>query len=235
MHNKVTIDGLEEPVYFKRRKGTKNLRISIKGDGKVTVTVPYGIPEFAARSFVRSKIDWIKKNQKPKLIIENRSHIGKSHRLIIKPSYASRHSTKVTETEILVNLPVEIEQTSSKGQKIIKKACDKALLYEAETLLPQRLKQMGQKTGIVYNSCRIKKLKSRWGSCDSDKNITLNTYLIQLDWKLIDYVIFHELAHTHYPHHQNDFWNFVNKLCPDYIDLRKELKEMPTSIMPTIF
>ncbi len=235
MQKLIEIAGLEHPVTLSRRKGTKNLRISIKNSNKVVLSVPYGIPESAAKLFVTSKIDWIQKNIEPARIISNGAHIGKSHRLVIEPSNANRHSTKVTSTEIVVRLPADIAADSPKGQAIIKKACDKALLQQATRLLPQRLEFVSKKTGVDYRTCTVKKLKSRWGACDSRKNISLNSYLIQLDWDLIDYVICHELAHTHHAHHQKEFWDFVATLCPDYKQLRKQLKTHPTDINPTNF
>ena len=235
MQKTVTVEGIEHPVILRRRKGTRNLRISLKSEGKVHVSVPRGIPEQAAKMFVRSKAEWINKHIKePSLIFDN-SHIGKSHILRVKPSDADRHSTKVTDTEIIVRLPHNIDIKTSTGQKIIKKACDKALLIQAKRLLPQRLEHLSSETGLDYRSCTIKKLKSRWGACDSFKNISLNSYLVQLDWELIDYVIYHELAHTVHAHHQKSFWDLVNEICPDYKRLRKSLKEKQTDVTPTTF
>jgi len=235
MQKSIIIEGFDQPIQLARRKGTRNIRIAIKSDGKVRLTIPYGVPEFAAKKYLKSKVDWINKNIKPPTIILDNSHIGKSHRLKILPSNATRHSTKVTATGVFVNLPYTIDTSSPEGQKIIKKACDKALLQEASVLLPQRLEQLSKETQIEYRGCTIKKLKSRWGACDSHKNISLNSYLIQLDWSLIDYVIYHELAHINHPHHKSEFWNLVSVLEPNYKVLRKELKSKPTDIDPTNF
>jgi len=231
----IKVEGIDHPVILTRRKGTRNLRIALKSDGNVQLSIPYGVPEFTAKSFLKSKIKWILKNAKQPSIIPNNSHIGKSHQLSIIPSSATRHSTKVTDNDIIVKLPIEFNENDFEAQKIIKKACDKALLIEAKRLLPQRLEQISLKTGIKYHDCKVKKLKSRWGSCDSLKNITLNSYLIQLDWNLIDYVINHELAHTHHQHHQKEFWEFVSNMMPNYKEFRKELKNKPTGIIPTNF
>jgi predicted metal-dependent hydrolase len=233
MQKHITIDGLDLPVMISRRKGTRNLRISLKDDGIIRLSVPYGVPDFAAKAFIRSKIEWVQKNHKPLALLENGMHIGKSHRLVIKHNNASRNSTKITDTEIRVMLPKTTSWSSSQAQTIIKKACEKALLSEAVSLLPQRLNQISRETGIEFNQFYIKKLKSRWGACDNHKNITLNIYLIQLDWKLIDYVIRHELAHTHHPHHQQDFWSYLAQICPDFKQLRSELKKQPTNVYPT--
>ncbi len=229
----ISVEGLDKKIILARRKGTQNLKISLKSDGNVRVTVPYGVPEFVAKKFVKDRIDWIYKHQKPQITLESGNHIGKSHVLSVGYSDASRHSTKINNTEIIVRLPRGTDVYSLETQEIIKKACGKALLKEGNNLLPQRLDFLSKKHSIEYKSCSVKKLKSRWGACDNNKNITLNSYLIQLDWELIDYVICHELAHTAHQHHQLEFWNMVHELLPNYKDLRKALKSKPTSIMPT--
>ncbi len=233
MQKPLHIDGLDNPIILARRKGTRSLRLSIKSDGVIRVGVPYGIPDFLAKKFVESKVDWIKTHLKPQITLHDGSHIGKNHRVVINYVDSSRHSTKITDTEIRVNLPTEIKEASARGQKIIKSACEKALLIESENLLLQRLKQLSVKHGIEYRGGSIKKLKSRWGACDHRNNISLNSYLIQLDWNLIDYVICHELSHTKHHHHQPSFWQYLGTIYPDYKNAKKMIKTKATDIIAT--
>ncbi len=232
----ITIDGLDRPVTLARRKGTRSLKIAIKNNGEVRLTVPYGIPEIYAKQFLIKKIDWINQHrpsqQEPLL---NGARIGKGHRLQIEKTDANRQSTRIKDIYIQVKLPKSLEPTDPEAQTHIIKACEKALLAEATQLLPQRLEMMSKRTGIPYKSCSVKKLKSRWGACDTHNNISLNIFLIQLDWTLIDYVIFHELAHTKEHNHQEPFWALVETICPDYKKLRRELRSKPTAILPTFY
>jgi predicted metal-dependent hydrolase len=122
-----------------------------------------------------------------------------------------------------------------KVQSAMKKVAEKALGLEAERLLPQRLETLAQKYNCTYASVTTRKLTSRWGSCDSRKQITLSIYLMQLSWELIDYVIIHELAHTTHQHHQADFWEEVERMLPSWKTLRKELKSKPTDVFATNF
>ena len=66
-------------------------------------------------------------------------------------------------------------------------------------------------------------MKSRWGSCSSRKNISINVYLKYLPEKLIEYVIFHEMAHLVELNHSKKFWNIINSKFPDYKSLENEL------------
>ena len=77
---------------------------------------------------------------------------------------------------------------------------------------------------IPYPSLTIRKMKTRWGVCNTRiKKITLNLELIKKDKKYLDYVIVHELSHLVYPNHGSDFWHLVSLLVPNYKILRKEL------------
>ncbi len=79
---------------------------------------------------------------------------------------------------------------------------------------------------IIIPKLRIRKMKTRWGVCNIEKQIiTLNSELFKYDLDIINYVIIHELAHFIYPNHSKDFWALVSKYCPNYKKLRKELKD----------
>ena len=68
-------------------------------------------------------------------------------------------------------------------------------------------------------------MKTRWGSCNTlTRSITFNLQLYKKPLEVIDYVILHELAHIPYPHHQKEFWNFVEKYIPDWKKRRDLLK-----------
>lgn len=67
-------------------------------------------------------------------------------------------------------------------------------------------------------------MKSRWGSCSSKGKITLNTELIKLADKYIEYVMIHELCHLKHHNHGPGFYALMTELCPDWKRLRNELK-----------
>ena len=71
----------------------------------------------------------------------------------------------------------------------------------------------------------VKRLKSRWGSCDQHTNIILNIFLMQLPWECIDYVLLHELTHTNVLHHGPDFWLAMTQVLPNVTQLRKAMRD----------
>ncbi|MGE4444361.1 MAG: M48 family metallopeptidase [Candidatus Altimarinota bacterium] len=80
--------------------------------------------------------------------------------------------------------------------------------------------------GILYNKFYVKNLKTKWGSCSSIQNISLNFKLVHLPLKFLRYVIIHEVCHLKEKNHGKKFWELVGKYCEDYKEIRKELKGM---------
>ena len=47
---------------------------------------------------------------------------------------------------------------------------------------------------------------------------------MRYDFDTIDYVLIHELCHTKVKNHSEKFWKEVEKYCPNWRILRKNLK-----------
>ncbi len=58
---------------------------------------------------------------------------------------------------------------------------------------------------------KTEKMKSKWGSCSSRKNLTFNTFLKYLPETLIKYIVLHEMAHLIERKHDHKFWEIVSK------------------------
>lgn len=76
---------------------------------------------------------------------------------------------------------------------------------------------------VSINKVYFKKMKSRWGSCSSKKNISINTYLNYLPEKLVKYVVFHEIVHLLQLNHSKNFWDIISLKFPEHKDIEKEL------------
>ncbi len=76
-----------------------------------------------------------------------------------------------------------------------------------------------------FGNLEVKNYKSKWGTCDSKGNITLNWRLQLLPKDLRDYVIIHELCHLQYMNHSKNFWLLVETFCNNYKSVRKLLRD----------
>jgi len=234
VRKKIYISVLDNDVIVSKRKGIKNLRLTIKSNGEIRVSAPYGLRQSRIDQFIKEKTPWIQEHHKVSSLIRNGSRIGKHHTVVVHYDTPDKPSSRITKQLINISLPIEISEDSKVAQKTIIAAAQRALLQEAKNLIPQRVEFLATKAGIPFKSIKIKRLTSRWGSCDNNSNLVFNSYLMQLDWDLIDYVVVHELAHTKFHNHQSKFWLLVEALMPTYKARRKLLKEKPTHVIPTL-
>jgi len=93
----------------------------------------------------------------------------------------------------------------------------------ARDSLPPLLQQMSGQIGLDYKRVTIRSQKTRWGSCSSRGQISLNDQLLFLPASTVEYLMIHELCHTRHLNHSRDFWELVESRCPDYRNHEKLL------------
>ena len=71
----------------------------------------------------------------------------------------------------------------------------------------------------------VSSARSRWGSCNTRREVRLCWRLVKAAPALVDYVICHELAHLRHMDHSAAFWREVERMCPEYRVLRSRLLE----------
>jgi predicted metal-dependent hydrolase len=115
-------------------------------------------------------------------------------------------------------------------QSFIRSGIEETFRREAKAYLPLRLAKFAKKLKLPYNTVRIKKNITRWGSCSSNKNINLNLYLMQLPLDLIDHIIIHEIIHLVHRNHGKGFWKMFENVCPGAHEKAKEMKKYRIAI-----
>lgn len=211
-------------VSIYKRRDAKSIKLTIQPTGGVRVTMPTWLPYRAGLEYVKSKADWINQHQKTQILMLDGKKIGKYHRLKFVPAHVESITSRVTDTEVRIAYPASLSSRDPDVQAKAVAACEKALRQEAAKLLPQRLDQLASKFGYDYSGVSIKKLKSRWGSCNHQQHISLSLFLMLLPWQLIDYVLLHELNHTKHLNHSASFWAEIENHMPNAKQLRKELR-----------
>ena len=206
-----------------KKRGMRNLRLSITPKGEVRVSLPAWAPYQTGIKFARDRADWINEQLQKRQAspLTEGAHIGKSKRLYFKMSASGSLTSRLKPNEIIVSSPWPVNDPRT--QLKARQACERALKAEAEQLLPQRLAYLAAKHGYSYKNVRIRKLSSRWGSCSSHGVITLSFFLMQLPWDLVDYVLIHELLHTKHMHHGPAFWADFEAILPGAKKVRKQV------------
>ena len=72
--------------------------------------------------------------------------------------------------------------------------------------------------------------QSNWGSCSTNKTISISSRLLLAPPFVLDYIIVHELSHLVHHNHSAKYWALVEKVLPDYMLAEDWLKKNGESI-----
>ena len=118
----------------------------------------------------------------------------------------------------------KIKKLKRKHEFLLDIASDINRVYARKRLV-NRLNELALQHDFNFNKVFIRNQKTRWGSCSEQNNINLNIKLVLLPVDLMDYVILHELVHTHIKNHSQAFWRELDSLVSDAKRKHRKLKE----------
>lgn len=110
------------------------------------------------------------------------------------------------------------------NEKDVKGAVKKFYKKLAKKTITERLNLISLRLGENYKKVSFNFAKTRWGSCGNG-TLNFNVALICCPDFVVDYVIIHELCHLKIKNHKKEFWQKVEKNCPDYKRAEKYLKD----------
>ncbi len=218
-------------AYTVSKAKVKNIYISIQ-NGEVVIKAPWYATSTQIQSIVEEKREWIMRklseyNSSPRKAKEYEDGerfqiLGESYFLNIYYKDTNTANLNVENGKIEVILPLAYADQDNSEQ--IKKMIDKMYYMLAEKEVEHAMEKTRKMVGLAPEEYRIKKTKSVWGSCSSNKKITINQDLMMYSRKALEYVVLHEICHLRYMNHSKKFWAMVEYYMPDYKDAEKELK-----------
>lgn len=208
------------------RSKIKNLYIHVR-DNKVIVKAPIKMKQSEIEDIVDRKKKWIyeKINQN---VVENYKDgntvkiLGKDFLLQVQFLKDIKLILELNESDVVISLP--LERKNRNNTQIIKDLINNLYMKIAEKEVAMAMMVVTRIVGIKPNKYRIKRLKTAWGTCTQNKNITINSELMKYDRQVIQYVVLHEICHLKYMNHSKEFWNMVEKYMKDYKEVRSRLK-----------
>ena len=193
-----------------RSKRRRTLGIKITSEAEVVIQVPYALSKQKVDDFVSEHQNWIDKKQMAILQnIQEKETLLKTKFMYLGQLYDLFESDDTLEIyfdDTTIIIP--------KGTH--KAAVDQWYKDRAEDILYDRITIYQSFIDKSPRHVRVKKLKSRWGSCSSHGDISLNIQLIKSPLYVIDYVVVHELCHLIYLDHSRFFWTLVKSILPEY-------------------
>lgn len=210
----------------RRQRRTVGLKITTTG---LVIHAPKRLSQSQLESLIMQKADWIRKklaaitaNQIPALQWQDGEQLlllGNMFTLAIKHDLRSR-AVEYVPGVLHLAMPNHNDQTAV-ARKVVQWYKKQALVDFA-----RRLALFSTRLGVALPTLFLSNARTRWGSCNSRKEIRLNWRLLQAPPHIINYVICHELAHLKEMNHSAKFWAVVASIYPDYKSAEKELKTL---------
>lgn len=194
------------------------MRLQISSGNELEVILPRGYQLNDAETFLLQKHAWIKKHLSRKIAEPEYLFLGKQIK-VKEYFHLFNKKHKITYKDGVLEI-ISPEQSSVTVNELY----NAWLRHTAHKFLTNRVREIAVRSGFRVNRVSIRGQKTRWGSCSSGGNLSFNYRLMCHRNEVIDYVIIHELCHLKEMNHSEKFWKLVGAFCPDYKNLRKELK-----------
>ena len=98
-------------------------------------------------------------------------------------------------------------------------------------LLPM-LADVAREASVEYASARVRRQRTRWGSCSARRTISLSRNLVFLPEHLVRALMLHELAHTRVMNHSQRFWSELAALDPAAHEHRAQMRDAARLVPP---
>ena len=184
--------------YELQRKKVKNINLRIRSGGKILVSAGKNVSLAVIEDFLRRKEHWI---------------------LRILAELPAEKPTLPDNQVYLCGEVVTLPEGCDKDQ------WQKQMAQEIFPVVYEEAWQLFCKDGFEKPVLRLRKMKSRWGSCIPAKGIiTLNTALVGAERDCQLAVAAHELCHMRHPNHSAAFYSALERHFPDYHLFHEKLK-----------
>ena len=213
-------------------KSVKNINLRIDHHGNVYVSAPQNASEKVIDDFVIGKSRYItnaienfRKNDAPKYEMqyvsgENVTFLGKNLRIKIEKDTREY----VSSDGVYVYIHVKRPDYYNRKKNLLNNWLNEQSVAVYSEIIDDVHKRFAP-YNVPFPIIKLKNMRSRWGSCLSDKGIiTLNKRLIEAPKNCIEYVVYHEFCHFVHPNHSKQFYSLLQVMLPNWRE-RKELLE----------
>lgn len=210
------------------KKRIKNMYLRLHPDGSAKLTAPLGLSDAAIAAFLESRSQWLVKQrenlaqaipQQPATYENGESHRlwGQSYPLVLLPG--NGHCiAECTSGQLLLHNGL----TATPQQR--KTALDALYRQQLLTALPPLRRQCEEIVGQQAAEVRVRDMHTRWGSCNVPKRrIWLSLHLAEYPPDCLRCVLIHELTHLWERRHNARFWGFMDRFCPDWRTIHRQL------------
>ncbi len=221
--------------YELERKNVKNINLRVRPEG-VFASVPRYVPVCAVEDFMRRKaaaiLSALDRLEQPPAPLRSWADgetvpvFGRTVTLRVRQGPA--RDSRLLGEELLLSLP----RPEDPEQR--RKGLETWLKGELETVLAvlcDRYMPLFAPYGVPAPKIRVRRMKSRWGSCIPAKGtVSFSSALAAAPLDCVEYVVVHELTHFLRPDHSPAFYSLLSSFLPDWKQRREKLKKVAPAL-----
>ncbi len=211
----ITVDDLR--FALKRSARRRTLQITVERDGSLLLSAPPEVDVTVLRDFVIEKREWIytklaeKEHLQKQVPIrqfvdgEGFLHLGRSYRLQLVDVQAV--ALKLVSGRFRLR-----RDHVERGRE----AFVDWYTIHATRWLWAKVREFQSRMEVKPAGAKVQDLGYRWGSCGKGGWLYFHWKTVLLPPHIAEYVVVHELAHLHQPHHTTEFWRSIERVLPDF-------------------
>lgn len=221
------------------RKPVKSLRLRVRAPyGEATLSAPASAPDRILLSFLESRRDWLEREcsrlataERPEPgcaagDLEGRTCRlwGRVYKIVLEKTFCRKGFYLPDDSTLVLRVPPKADPAEQR------RLLEKYLRHELEFVLPSVMSVCSQIVGVKPSEWRIKKMRTRWGTCNvNKKRVWINFDLVHYSPDCLHYIATHELVHLLEPTHNERFRSFMDKFYPDW----RKVKQILAAPVPT--
>lgn len=219
-------------VMIKYRKNMKNIYLKVEKNADVVVSAPPRTPNYIIKKLIQENIDEIKLRRNNiltngytvKQYVTGEKHIIFGKEFVLEVILGNKNVIKLSDDKIILVIK---DKDQDRGQ-IVVSYLRKVLYNKALEFINRYEKIMG----VHAEQLRIKKMKTRWGTCNIEaKRIWINYELIKYPIECLEHIVVHELTHLLETNHTPRFYALLGKYYPNFRENDKLIKEFSKKIV----
>ena len=230
MQKVINVDDLV--VTIKYRKNMKNIYLKVEKNADVVVSAPPRTPNYLIKKLIRDNIDEIKLRRNNiltngytvKQFVTGEKHIIFGKEFVLEVKLGNKNVVRLSDDKIIL----VIKDKDQDREQIVTSYLRKVLYNKALEFSNKYEKIMG----VHAEQLRIKKMKTRWGTCNIEaKRIWINYELIKYPIECLEHIVVHELTHLLETNHTPRFYALLGKYYPNFRENDKLIKEFSKKIV----
>ena len=219
-------------VTIKYRRKMKNIYLKVEKNADVVVSAPPRTPNYLIKKLIRDNIDEIKLRRNNILMngytvkqyVTGEKHIIFGKEFVLEVKLGNKNVVRLSDDKIIL----VIKDKDQDREQIVTSYLRKVLYNKALEFINKYEKIMG----VHAEQLRIKKMKTRWGTCNIEaKRIWVNYELIKYPIECLEHIVVHELTHLLETNHTPRFYALLGKYYPNFRENDKLIKEFSKKIV----